>query len=36
MTSPDMNNWTQTTERIKEGREFFAKSFDPSAMGGSV
>lgn len=36
MTSPDLNSWTQTEERIKEGREFFQTIYPPAAMGGSV
>lgn len=36
MVSSDLNVWTQTEIRIKEGREFFKISYPPAAMGGSV
>ncbi|MBE4704159.1 hypothetical protein [Spiroplasma platyhelix] len=36
MVSSDLNTWTQTEIRIKEGREFFQISYPPAAMGGSV
>lgn len=36
MVSSDLNAWTQTDYRIKEGREFFQVSYPPAAMGGSV
>lgn len=36
MISSDMNEWTQTEIRVKEGREFFQVTYPPAAMGGSV